>query len=69
MQTVRLICAVSSALLLASGYLASLVFYFQGRAPQYTQLMDESPIKYICLVLFLAAVILSFVPDKEAETE
>lgn len=67
MQTVRLICAVSSALLLAGGYFASLVFYFQGRSPQYTQQMDESPIKYVCLVLFAAAVVLSFIPDKEVE--
>ena len=69
MQTVRLICAVSSALLLAGGYFASLVFYFQQKSPQYTQFMDESPIKYVCLILFVAVIVLSFIPEKEVEAK
>lgn len=67
MKRIRLVLAAISALLLAAGYAASQLAYFNGTADAYAAKVDQGPIIGLSLVLFLVAIVLGFVPQKEDE--
>lgn len=51
--------------LLGLGYLASQYQALYGDAAAYSARVDIPQVKYLCLFLFLAALALAFVPDRE----
>lgn len=65
MKTLRLALTLVSVLLLAAGSVASLASYFGGWVADYYAKIDQPSIVILALVLFLAAIGLSFVPDRE----
>lgn len=65
MKRIRVGLAVLSAILLAGGYAASQAAYFGGTAPDYAAKIDVNPVVMLSLVIFLAAVVLGFWPDRE----
>lgn len=65
MTKVRMMVAVVTMLLLAVGYLASQYAYFQGNAPDYAAKIDSPPVVALSLVIFLAALILFLIPERE----
>ena len=67
MRPLRSILAVMTGLLLFAGYLASQYYYvFQpADLAVYVAKVDSAPIRTLCAVFFIAAVVLAFIPDKE----
>ncbi len=65
MSKIRLLIAGITAALLAAGYLASQLAFMNGTAPDYAAKVDQPPIVLLSLVLFLAAVALCFIRDKQ----
>ena len=68
MKKVRMLVAVVAMVLLAAGYLASQFSYFQGTASEYAAKVDTQPVVMLSLIVFLVALVLFFIPDRE-ETE
>jgi hypothetical protein len=69
MKTLRLGLSVATIVLLAGGYIASQLAVFGGRQVQYAQQIDQPSIRMLALLLFLAAVVLSFIPNEEESAE
>lgn len=69
MELIRLVVAGVTGVLLTGGYLASVSAYFGQDAPGYSARLAASPVPMLSLVLFIAIVVLAFVPSKEVETE
>jgi hypothetical protein len=67
MDLMRLVVASVTGLLLVGGYLASLSAYFGGTAAEYSARIESAPVPMLSLVLFLAIVVLAFVPSKEVD--
>jgi len=67
MKRIRLLLAAISAVLLAAGYAASQLAYFQGTPDTYAAKVDQGPVIGLTLLLFLVAVVLGFLPDREDE--
>lgn len=64
MRTLRLFLSGTSVVLLVAGYCASQVVALDGTAQEYAQRVDQAPIRYLALVLLIAACVLSLVPDR-----
>lgn len=65
MKTLRTALLMVGTALLTLGYLTSQFAAFQGWAKEYAQKVDQAPIQKLALVIFLGAIILSFLPDRE----
>jgi hypothetical protein len=65
MKRIRLLVAGLGATLIAVGYLASQVAFFNGQAPDYAKKVDGPQIVLLALVLFLTALGFLFAPDRE----
>ena len=64
MSLLRYSLTVVVLLALAAGYAASQYAFYNGRAPDYAQAVDNPAIKILALIVLIAAIALSFVPDK-----
>ncbi len=64
MKQVRLALSAKTVLLLLGGYAASVVAYPAGAA-NHAARMDSAPIRMLATVLFLMALVLAFVRDRE----
>jgi hypothetical protein len=69
MSRVRLAFAAIVCALLAAGYLASQWAYLHGTAPDYSAKVDQTPIVILAEVVFIAAVVLCFWPDKQGDAD
>lgn len=67
MRLLRLATGWVAVLILGVGYFASQAAYHQGRWAEHTRKIDESPLRWLSLVLLLALVALAFVPEERAE--
>jgi hypothetical protein len=68
MKRIRLLIAGLGAVLLAVGYLASQMAFFNGQAQDYASKVDQPQIVLLALALFVAAVAFLVIPDRgEAE--
>ena len=70
MKTLRAAVAVTGAILLTLGYIASQIAAIQGQgaAADYAAKVDQPSIRALALVLLVAALILSCLPDREAKS-
>lgn len=69
MKTIRTVLTVATIALLGLGYAASQFAYFQGQEATiaYAQRIDSPPVRLLSLVLLVAAVVLGFVREPEAD--
>jgi len=67
MSSVRRLVAGVILTLLTAGYLASQYFYFYGDPVDYASRVDRSEVKWLSLLLFVAAVALWIAPARERE--
>lgn len=65
MKRIRLLLAAISILMLVAGYATSQYAYFNGTAPDYAAAVDRPPVVVVALLIFVAAVVLGFLPDRE----
>ena len=65
MKLVRDSLSVVATLVLAGGYLASIQATGSGQTQEYITKLEAAPIRLLALLLLLAAVALSFVPDSD----
>lgn len=65
MTRVRVLVGASVAALIAVGYLASQVAFFQGSSAEYAARVDSPPIVMLAMVVLLAVIALFFIPDRE----
>jgi hypothetical protein len=65
MKKVRMLVAGVAMLLITAGYLASQFAYFQGTAAEYASKVDSPPVVMLSLVIFVTALVLFLVPDRE----
>ena len=65
MKRIRLLLAATSVLTLVAGYAASQYAYFTGTAPDYAKAVDQPIVVVVALLVFAAAIVLGFVPDRE----
>jgi hypothetical protein len=65
MNLARLLVVIGSILLLAGGYLASQLAAINGQAADYAAKIDQPSIRTLAALLLVAAIALSFVPDRE----
>lgn len=66
MKTLRLAIATVTLVLMTAGYAASQYAYFNGTASAYASKVDVPAVSYLAFALFLAIVVLGFVPDRSA---
>ncbi len=69
MKLARMLLVLVASLLLGGGFVASQLASLRGDSYSYAQRMDAAPIRYLALALLIAAVALSFVPEKEDPSE
>ncbi len=74
MNLVRAAVFASSALLLAGGYLASQAAFLSSLDPQsaqatadYAKSIDTPIIKVVAMAIFVACVVLAFMPQEEVQ--
>lgn len=67
MRVFRLAVSGLALLALGLGYLASQWAFFNGRAAEYAQSLDQPAVRLGALALLLAAVLLAFIPGGEEE--
>lgn len=67
MKLFRLCLGIASCLILATGYLASQYMYFVGKSPEYTRLVDQSPLPWLCLAVLAGLVVSAAAPQEEAD--
>lgn len=67
MNALRSTFSVGAAVLLILGYFASQVSYFQGDPSGYAARVDQSPVHMLAAIFFIAALILSLIPDRAGE--
>jgi nitric oxide reductase large subunit len=68
MRILRLWLSVAVALALTGGYLGSVYHYFSGTAPAWARMVDTPLVVALALLVLIAAIVLSFVPDQEERT-
>ncbi len=66
MRTARLAVSISLTVLLAGGYAASQFAAIAGDPAVWARQIDVPSVKWLSLVLLLATIVLSFVPDQES---
>ncbi len=73
MKPIRSMLTLVALLLLAGGYLMSVVVCVFGNDPagpmEYATKVDAPPIRLLALILFVAAIALSLVKDEQVDTE
>ena len=69
MSSVRRTFAGVVLALLTILYLRSQQAAFTGEAAQYAEQIDRQPIQLLSLIIFLAALLLALIPDREAPAE
>lgn len=67
MKSLRLAVSVIGLILLAGGYFASQFAYWGGTTEAYIKGLDQSFWPLLSLALLVTAIILAFIPDKEAK--
>jgi len=67
MKLVRDLLGLMAVILLGAGYLGSQLLYYQGDPARWAHSMDAASIRILAAILLLAAIALSFVPEREAE--
>jgi uncharacterized membrane protein YdjX (TVP38/TMEM64 family) len=67
MRLIRTVTALIAFLVVGGGYLASQSSFLSGQSAEYTQRIESSPLPLLSLVLFLAIIILAFLPAKEED--
>jgi hypothetical protein len=69
MRSIRYSLSVITALLLIAGYVASQYFYFlyPVQLSSYIAKVDSAPLRMLCALIFVAALVLAFIPDKEPQ--
>ena len=67
MRTVRLGISGITIALLTLGYLGSQYAAMTGTSREWAQRMDQPPVVLVSLVLFVGAVILFLLPDREGD--
>ncbi len=65
MKSLRLALSVLIIILLAAGYAGSQMATLNGTAADWAQKVDRPPVVTLALVLFLVAIVLSLVRDRE----
>lgn len=68
MKLARTVFSVMAVLLLGLGYAASQFAAFTGTQTEYAVKADQPQIRYLALLLLLAAIGLAFVPDREGDS-
>lgn len=64
MKKLRLMLAVTSAILLMLGYLASVQASLFGNPADYAAKVDAAPIRLLALALLVSACVLALIPDR-----
>ena len=67
MKTLRLVLSGITVLLLTLGYLGSQWSALNQQSQDWAHRMDEPAIVALSLLLFLGAVVLFFIPDREGD--
>ncbi|HRK22183.1 MAG TPA: hypothetical protein PLX06_10255 [Fimbriimonadaceae bacterium] len=67
MRVFRLAISGLAVVGLGLGYLASQFAFFQGRAADYAQSLDQPAVRYGALALMAVAAVLAFIPNSEEE--
>lgn len=67
MKLVRDILGIVAILLLGVGYLGSQVLYYQQDPARWAHSMDAPSVRILAAILLLGAIVLSFIPEREAE--
>jgi hypothetical protein len=62
MKSFRFLLSVAVLLLLAAGYCCSLLYYANGKAAEWTTLIDTPLVVWLAFVVFLGAVVLWLLP-------
>jgi hypothetical protein len=57
----------AAALLLAGGYFASQVAFFNGSAARYSQSIDSPAVQGLAMLILVACVAFAAMPQKEAQ--
>ncbi|CAN1493200.1 hypothetical protein MCEMSE15_00258 [Fimbriimonadaceae bacterium] len=65
MKLARMVITMMAVALLFGGFLASLSASIQGTAAEYAQKIDVPPVRMLATIIFLGALVLAFLPDKE----
>ena len=65
MKLARMVITMMAVALLFGGFLASLSAAIQGTAAEYAQKIDVPPVRMLATIIFVGALILAFIPDKE----
>jgi hypothetical protein len=65
MSSIRKTLSYVVLALLTLGYLASQWAALQGTAPDYSARVDVPPVQTLSLIIFIAALVLAFIPDRE----
>jgi len=65
MKLARMVITMMAMALLFGGFLASLSASIQGTAAEYAQKIDVPPVRMLATIIFLGALVLGFLPDKE----
>jgi hypothetical protein len=68
MSSVRRLLGIVVLAMLTLGYLASQYAILYGDPVGYAARVDIPQVKYLSLFLFLAALVLAVIPDREEET-
>lgn len=66
MKAVRDVLGLGAIFLLGFGYLGSQWFYFQGDPARWAFSVDQTPIRVLATILFVGAIVLAFIPEKES---
>ena len=65
MRTLRTALTAAALCLLCAGYASSQIAYFQGTFADYAAKVDSAPIQRLALLFLIAAVVLTFIKDRD----
>ena len=65
MKLLRLALSVALLFALAAGYFASQWFALNGRAPEWTALIDTPVVVWLALIVLVVGIILWLIPERE----
>jgi hypothetical protein len=66
MKLARTVLSAIALLLLGAGYVASQASVLTGSQLSYHAKVDQPPIRMLAMLLLVAAVVLAFIPEREA---
>jgi hypothetical protein len=67
MNAIRFALTTLSLILLTAGYAASQWAFFWGDPASHSARMDQGPVRVLALVVLGAAIVFSFLPDRDSD--